>query len=88
MNDTNWFVYMVRCCDHSLYTGITTNPQRRVAEHNSSGKGARYTRSRQPVSLVYLEHMPCRSDACKREYNIKKMSHDQKEQLLLSSSPK
>ena len=79
---------MVRCCDHSLYTGITTNPQRRVAEHNSSGKGARYTRSRQPVRLVYLENMLCRSDACKREYSIKKMSHDQKEQLLLSSSPK
>jgi putative endonuclease len=75
-----WFVYLVRCSDGTLYCGITTEINRRIAEHNS-GKGAKYTRSRAPVTLVYLEESPTRSSASKREAAIKKMSRSKKEDL-------
>ena len=67
-----YFVYMVRCADNTLYTGIAKELQRRVDEHNSSDKGAKYTRARRPVTLVYSESFPDRSTASKREYDIKK----------------
>lgn len=77
------FVYMVMCADESLYTGYTTDPARRVAEHNA-GKASSYTRSRRPVRLVYLERLATRNLALKREAEIKKMTR--KEKLALRSS--
>lgn len=69
-----WFVYILRCADGSFYTGITTDVARRVEEHNSSDKlGARYTRSRRPVSLAYVEEMASRGEAAKREAAIRKL---------------
>ena len=76
-----WYVYMVECVDNTLYTGITTDIDRRISEHNSIGLGAKYTRSRQPVELVYLESCESRSIASKREYAIKKLK--KKEKLFL-----
>jgi len=67
-----YYVYMVQCADNTLYTGIATELERRVKEHNESDKGAKYTRVRRPVSLVYSESYPDRSSASKREYEIKK----------------
>ena len=82
---TNWAVYMVRCADGSLYTGITTDVERRLAEHNGdSPSGARYTRARRPVSLVYREDFPGRSEAAKREAAIKGMKKGEKETLAAS----
>ena len=73
---------MVECADKTLYTGITTELERRVKEHNESDKGAKYTRARRPVRLVYSEEYPDRSSASKREYEIKKkMSRTQKLKL-------
>lgn len=71
------FCYMVECADGTLYTGWTTDPLRRVQEHNA-GQGARYTQSRRPVKLVYLEEHPDRSSAMQREYQIKQLTHEQK----------
>jgi predicted GIY-YIG superfamily endonuclease len=76
-----WFVYMLRCADGSLYTGITTDLPRRCRQHNS-GRAARYTRSRLPVRLVYQETVVGRSQAQRREAGIKALSREQKECLL------
>jgi len=73
---------MVRCSDKSLYTGITTDIQRRLAEHNSNRGGAKYTRPRRPVELVYLEGADSRSHASKREHSIKKLTPAKKLQLI------
>ncbi|MEM7027153.1 MAG: GIY-YIG nuclease family protein [Pseudomonadota bacterium] len=80
MND--WYIYILRCADNSLYTGITTDIERRIVEHNAGNKGARYTRSRRPVNLVYTEKYNSRSDASKREAVIKKMTQAQKNELI------
>ncbi len=77
-----WCVYMVRCSDHTLYTGITTDLTKRLAEHNHSTKGAKYTRGRRPVSLVYSEEQPSRSLASSREYAIKRLRKKEKEELI------
>lgn len=77
-----YFVYIVRCADDTLYTGIATELERRIEEHNSSGKGAKYTRTRRPVVLVYHESYETRSEASRREYQIKKRM-SRKEKLLL-----
>lgn len=76
-----WFVYIVRCADRSLYTGVTTEPERRVAEHND-GRGARYTRSRGPVTLVYVEEAEDRGAALRREHEIKRMPAAGKRRLF------
>jgi len=68
----SWCVYMVRCSDGTLYTGITNNLEKRIAAHNSEKDGARYTRSRRPVKLVYSELAGSRSAAAKLEYQLKK----------------
>ena len=73
-----YFVYMVKCSDNTLYTGITTDLQRRVQEHNESKKGAKYTRLRRPVRLVYSEECQNRSSASKREAAIKKLKKEDK----------
>lgn len=73
-----YFVYIVKCSDNTLYTGITTDLQRRVQEHNESNKGAKYTRLRRPVTLVYSEACQDRSSASKRESVIKKLKREDK----------
>jgi putative endonuclease len=86
--DSAWQVYIVRCRDNTLYTGITTNLERRVAEHNSGDKSAKYTRARQPVTLVYSENHENRSAATKREREIKSLTAKQKRALIDSENPK
>ena len=78
-----WFVYIVRCSDNSLYTGITTDVTRRLREHNGKRKnGARYTKMKRPVVMVYMKTKKTRSSALKREHAIKTLSHNEKEQLI------
>jgi len=81
-NPPLYHVYMLRCNDMSLYTGIAINLDKRVEEHNSSAKGAKYTRARRPVILVYSETCEDKSAALKREAAIKKMRKSQKESLI------
>lgn len=77
-----WFVYMLRCADSSLYTGITTDISRRLAEHNGEGEqGARYTRSRRPVVVAYSEAADSRATASRREAAIKRLTRAQKLKL-------
>ena len=79
-----WFVYIVRCSDDTLYTGITTDVERRVAEHNGTpeGRGAKYTKARRPVELVFTKACANRSEAGKEEYQIRNLPRHTKEQLL------
>ena len=79
--EKTWKLYMLRCRDGSLYTGITTDIEKRVAAHNS-GKGAKYTRSRKPVELVYQEDCEDHSHALRRELEMKALSKDEKERIL------
>ena len=76
-----WFVYLARCADGTLYTGVTTDPARRERAHNR-GRGAAYTRSRRPVRLVHLEPAPDRGAALRRELAIKGMTREKKEALM------
>jgi putative endonuclease len=75
------YVYVVECTDGSLYTGYTTDVERRLREHNA-GNGAKYTRGRTPVSLAYTESFETRSSAMAREYTIKQLSRGEKERLV------
>ena len=75
------YVYMLRCADGTLYTGWTSDLVHRVKAHNS-GHGAKYTRSRTPVELVYSEQLADKQEALKREYAIKQLTRHQKEQLI------
>ena len=75
------FVYIVQCADGSFYTGWTTDPERRLREHNA-GRGSRYTRTRRPLKLAYLEPQPDRSTAMRRERRIKTYTRDQKQALI------
>jgi putative endonuclease len=77
---------MVLCRDGSLYTGIAKDLKKRINEHNSKKTGAKYTRSRRPVKLVYQEKVPSRSDAAKREYAIKQMTTTGKNALIQNDS--
>jgi putative endonuclease len=79
---TSWQLYLLQCADGSLYTGITTDLERRLEEHNSDSMGAKYTRARRPVALVYSEPHANRSQASTREHEIKKMSRAQKIYLI------
>ena len=79
-----WLVYLLRCRDGSLYTGITNDLPKRLKTH-AAGKASRYTRSRLPVSLAYTEPQPSKSRALKREAAIKKLSRRQKEGLVGTS---
>ena len=76
-----WKLYILRCADGSLYTGITTDVEKRLETHRS-GKGAKYTRGRGPLELVYSEECGDHSAALKREHEIKKLSRQEKEKLL------
>lgn len=81
-----WFVYMLRCGDGSLYTGYTDDVFRRLAVHQS-GKGAKYTRSRLPVTLAYWEELPDRPAALRREAAIKRLTRQQKLRLITGEEP-
>ncbi len=76
-----FFCYIVECADGSYYTGWTTDPARREKQHNR-GNGARYTRLHRPVQLVYVEELPDRSTAMRREVQIKNLNHAQKKKLI------
>ena len=80
----SYFVYILECNDNTLYTGITTNLEKRLQEHNTSQKGAKYTKIRRPVKLVYSENTNDRSSASKREYEIKKLTRIKKLELIQS----
>lgn len=77
----SYFVYIVQCADSTYYTGVATDVSRRVKEHNTSKKGAKYTSTRRPVTLVYQEEHPDRSTAQKREHVVRKLSRTQKNEL-------
>ena len=76
-----WVVYVLLCADGTLYTGITTDPERRVVQHNA-GTASKYTRARRPVALAYTESSPDRSAASKREAAIKALTRKQKDKLI------
>ena len=78
------YVYVLRCADDTYYTGYTTDVQRRVEEHQA-GQGAKYTRGRTPVELLYVESYETRSEAMSREYEIKQLSRAAKERLVDTS---
>jgi putative endonuclease len=80
--DKRWYVYILRCRDGSLYTGIATDVQARLAAHQS-GKGAKYTRGRGPLELVYTEECKDHSAALKREVAIKRLSRNEKLKLII-----
>ncbi len=77
-----YFVYILKCNDNSLYAGITTDLKRRIGEHNLGNKGAKYTRARRPVELVYSKKFKNRSNATKEENRIKNMTRQEKLALL------
>ena len=79
--ESTWKLYMLRCRDGSLYTGITTDVEKRLEAHRA-GKGAKYTRGRAPMELVYRESCGSHSDALKRELEIKKLSRQEKQLLI------
>ena len=79
---SKWKIYVLRCADDSLYTGVATDLKRRISEHNTSDKGAKYTKARRPVELVYWENRADRVDASKREYEIKQLSRKEKLELI------
>ncbi len=81
-----WCVYLVRCQDGSLYCGIAKDLTRRLAEHNSPDKGAKYTRGRRPVELVYAEKVSSRAHATQREGQIKRLNRTQKKLLIDSKA--
>ncbi|MEI6690203.1 MAG: GIY-YIG nuclease family protein [bacterium] len=80
-----YYLYILECVDQSLYSGITTDLVRRLWEHNTSPRGARYTRAHRPCKLVYSREFPDRSRATKAEYELKKLSHEEKKLKLLGS---
>lgn len=75
------YTYIIRCKDNSLYVGWTNNLEKRIKAHND-GKGAKYTKPRRPVELVYYEVFSTKQEAMSREYHLKKLSHKEKEQLI------
>ncbi|MFH1326337.1 MAG: GIY-YIG nuclease family protein [Candidatus Falkowbacteria bacterium] len=81
-----WYTYILQCKGGSFYTGVTTDLKRRVEEHNSSTLGAKYTRGRRPVKLVYSSSSKDKSEALKEEFRIKKLSRAEKNALTLTLS--
>ena len=79
--ELNWYLYILRCGDDTLYTGITTDVEKRLEVHRS-GKGAKYTRGRGPLELVYRETCGSHSDALKREMAVKRLTRIQKEAMI------
>ncbi|MBR4026932.1 MAG: GIY-YIG nuclease family protein [Lachnospiraceae bacterium] len=85
MKEKQNYTYMVRCKDNSLYIGWTNDLEKRIKAHNE-GKGAKYTRPRRPVELVYYEAFATKQEAMSREYHLKKLNHRQREQLVQNKS--
>lgn len=79
--EKSWYVYILRCCDDTLYTGITNDPERRLAQHNA-GTASKCTRSRRPVEMVYREQVEDKSAALRREYAIKQLPRSEKLKLM------
>lgn len=84
----SWYIYILKCSDGSLYTGVTTDIERRLHEHNHSSRGARYTRARRPLSLAYREPAESRAQACRREWEIKQLSAVDKRRLISAQQKK
>lgn len=80
----NYVVYLLECADGTFYTGVTTDMARRLAEHNEGVKGAKYTKARRPVTVVYQETASTRSEAQKREYVLRHLSRVEKQRLASS----
>ena len=78
----HWFLYVLLCSDGSYYTGVTTDVERRLKEHNTSHRGAKYTKTRRPVKVIYLTPFGDRSSAQKAEYDFKKLTRKQKEKII------
>ena len=78
------YTYIVQCSDHTFYTGWTNDLKKRIEKHNC-GKGAKYTKTRLPVTLIYYETFETKQEAMKREYAIKQMTRSQKEKLIFST---
>ncbi|MFC1615999.1 GIY-YIG nuclease family protein [Patescibacteria group bacterium] len=77
-----WYVYIVKCCDQTFYTGITKDLKRRIKEHNNSKLGAKYTMGRRPVKLVYAQEVKNKSEAAKEEYRIRNLSKKEKYEII------
>ena len=84
--EQTWKLYILRCADHTFYTGITVDVAHRFAMHQS-GKGAKYTRGRGPLELVYMEECGTHSDALQREIAVKKLSRQEKMKLIENNKP-
>jgi len=82
-----YFVYILECSDHTFYTGITTNLNRRIEEHNSSKLGAKYTKAHRPVKLIYSKEFNNRSEASIEEARIKKLSRTEKLNFIIVETP-
>ena len=82
VGDRPWFLYVVHCSDGTLYTGVTTDISRRIREHNTGSRGAKYTRTRRPVELVYWVDFNNRSSAQKAEYKFKRLTRKQKNEVI------
>ena len=80
-----WILYIIKCNDNSLYTGITTDLQKRISKH-LKGTGAKYTKAKGPFEIMYTEQHDDRSGASKREYHIKKLTHQKKLDLIANKS--
>lgn len=87
INETPWWVYMIRCDDGSLYTGVSTDPERRFREHLQQPQGAKYFNGRQPMAIVYTEPGHTRSTACQREAFIKKLKRSDKLMMISRAAP-
>ncbi len=85
-NEKTYYVYMLECADGSLYTGISTDPKRRLNEHKRSARGAKYTKARKAIAIVYTEEAENRSEAARREYEIKQLTRAEKLELIFNSS--
>ena len=77
-----WTLYILRCADETFYTGITTDLKRRLIEHNTSNKGAKYTRARRPVQCIFMQDFSDRSSVSRAEHIVKKLSREQKHALI------
>ena len=86
MMEQTWYLYILRCGDDTLYTGITTDVEKRLEAHRS-GKGAKYTRGRAPLELAYREVCGSHSQALKREYQVKALSRQEKQRLIRTKDP-
>ena len=84
---SEWYLYVLECDDETLYTGITTDPERRLEEHNSSKRGARYTRARRPVEMLVTWSYPDQSAAASAEYAFKQLRRDEKVERIEEDLP-